>query len=130
MHPALRGSLLGAVSSLPFIALGVRLPYYPAVSLFAVLLGVTAGVYFGFALHDGRWLVILAETFLVLPFILLAVAALSLNVHLLAIGFFLHGLWDLAHHPRAVPTKLVPWYPPACLVFDWILAAFIFFYWR
>jgi len=130
MLPALRGSLLGAMSSLPFIALGVWLPYFPAVSLFAVLLGVTAGVYLGFALHDGRWLIILAETFFVLPFILLAIAALSFNVHLLAIGFALHGLWDLAHHPRAVPTKLVSWYPPACLVFDWILAAFILFYWR
>ena len=130
MKPDLRGSLIGAALSLPTLALGAWLPYYLAVGFFAVLLGVTAGVYLGFALQDGRRLVILAETVLLLPFMLLAMAALSLNIHLLAFGFFLHGLWDLAHHPRAVQTRLVPWYPPACLVFDWIVAAFIFFHWR
>ena len=130
MRHKLRGILLGAVLSLPAIALGLWLPYYIALSFFVVLLGMTAGVYFGFALHDGRKLVILAETVLLLPFMFLAMAALNLDVRLLALGFFLHGLWDLAHHPRAVPTKVVPWYPPACLVFDWILAAFIFFRWR
>jgi len=130
MKPDLRGSLIGAALSLPTLALGAWLPYYLAVGFFAVLLGVTAGVYLGFALQDGRRLVILAETVLLLPFMLLAIAALSLNIHLLAFGFFLHGLWDLAHHPRAVQTRLVPWYPPACLVFDWIVAAFIFFHWR
>ena len=130
MKPDLRGSLIGAALSLPTLALGAWLPYYLAVGFFAVLLGVTAGVYLGFALQDGRRLVILAETVLLLAFMLLAMAALSLNIHLLAFGFFLHGLWDLAHHPRAVQTRLVPWYPPACLVFDWIVAAFIFFHWR
>ena len=130
MKPDLRGSLIGAALSLPTLALGAWLPYYLAVGFFAVLLGVTAGVYLGFALQDGRRLVILAETVLLLPFMLLAIAALSLNIHLLAFGFFLHGLWDLAHHPRAVQTRLVPWYPPACLVFDWIVAAFIFFHWH
>ncbi|HLE37218.1 MAG TPA: DUF6010 family protein [Candidatus Acidoferrales bacterium] len=130
MKPDLRGSLIGAALSLPTLALGAWLPYYLAVGFFAVLLGVTAGVYLGFALQDGRRLVILAETVLLLPFMLLAIAALSLNIHLLAFGFFLHGLWDLAHHLRAVQTRLVPWYPPACLVFDWIVAAFIFFHWR
>src|SRR3970282_2826025 len=112
MKPDLRGSLIGAALSLPTLARGSWLPYYLAVGFFAVLLGVTAGVYLGFALQDGRRLVILAETVLLLPFMLLAIAALSLNIHLLAFGFFLHGLWDLAHHPRAVQTRLVPLYPP------------------
>ena len=106
------------------------LPYYLAVSFFAVLLGVTAGVYLGFALVDGRLREIFIETFVLLLFMLLAMAALNLDVRLLSLGFFLHGLWDLAHHPRAVQTKLVLWYPPACLVFDWIVAAFIFFRWQ
>ena len=130
MKPGLRGTLMGAALSLPTIALGASLPYYPAVSFFAVLLGVTTGVYLGFALQDGRRSAILVETVLLLPFMLLAMAALSLNIHLLAFGFFLHGLWDLFHHARVVQTRLVPWYPPACLVFDWIVAAFIFFHWH
>src|SRR5262249_45004095 len=40
-------------------------------------------------------------------------------------GYFAHGLWDLAHHPRGVPTQVPNWYRLSCIVYDWLVGAFI-----
>ena len=46
----------------------------------------------------------------------------------LAAGYFAHGLWDLAHHPHGVQTRVRSWYIPACVVYDWLVAAFVVAY--
>lgn len=35
-----------------------------------------------------------------------------------AAGYLAHGVWDVAHHPRAITTAVAGWYPPFCLVYD------------
>jgi len=43
----------------------------------------------------------------------------------LAAGYIAHGVWDMFHHPRMIGTKVVKWFPPACAIFDFIVAAYI-----
>ena len=54
----------------------------------------------------------------------LAVVGLRASTTSLAAGYALHGAWDLLHNPnpRAVPTRVVRWFPPACAAFDFVVA--------
>ena len=45
----------------------------------------------------------------------------------LALGYLGHGLWD-ALHGHGIPAVLPAWYAPACLGFDWAVAAVLL--WR
>jgi len=93
---------------------------------FAVQLGFIGGVYFGFAVAEGEAWGLLLEFNVAGAFLLLgAVALWADSPTLLAAGYLAHGLWDLAHHPRAVRTPVQPWYPPFCVVFDLVVAAFV-----
>jgi len=42
----------------------------------------------------------------------------------LAVGYFGHGVWDWAHHVGRIPTRTAGWFPPACGVFDIVIAAY------
>jgi hypothetical protein len=42
------------------------------------------------------------------------------------LGFILHGILDMLHHPNLVKTKVIRWFPPLCAAFDFIVAVFIF----
>jgi uncharacterized protein DUF6010 len=52
----------------------------------------------------------------------LAVVGLRASTTALAAGYALHGVWDLLHHPRAVPTRVASWFPPTCAAFDFVVA--------
>ena len=106
------------------------LTHVHALSFFAILLGITAGVYLGFAVLDGRPREIVLEVIALLIFFALAYFGLWRSPMYLVAGFIAHGLWDTLHHPRAVQTKKVDWYPPACLVYDVLVGAYIFFWLR
>jgi hypothetical protein len=107
------------------IGVDVVLPDSQARALLTVLLAAIAGIYVGFALMDGRPRIIVLEIGIALAFVLLATVGTQASLLVLALGYIGHGVWDLAHHPNYVPTRLVPWYPPFCAVYDWLIAAFI-----
>jgi hypothetical protein len=46
---------------------------------------------------------------------------------LIAVGLILHGLWDIAHRPRGITTKLPAWYPPFCAAYDFVFAGVFLF---
>ena len=92
----------------------------------AVQLGFIGAVYFGFAVADGRVWTLAIEFPVAGAFMFAGTAALWANSPvLLAAGYAAHGLWDLVHHPRAVASPVKRWYPPFCVVFDLVAAAFI-----
>ena len=85
---------------------------------------VAALIYVGFAVAGGgggRWLLI--EVGGLVAFSIAALVGSRRAPWLLAAGWGLHTLWDLALHHGVdfVPT----WYPPVCLVFDLAAAAWI-----
>jgi hypothetical protein len=100
----------------------------PAI-MYALMLAAISFIYVGFAVADGRRRVLVLESAVALAFFWLATFAITVWAPLAAIGLVAHGLWDMVHHPRGVSTRLPHWYPPACAVYDWVLAAVFLVCW-
>ena len=92
--------------------------------VYALGLAVIAAVYIGFAVADGRALVIAAESTVAAAFVVVAAAAVTGSPWLLVVGLAGHGLKDLWQHRRQFVAN-TRWWPPFCLVVDWVVAAII-----
>ncbi|MDH5178412.1 MAG: hypothetical protein OEZ39_04100 [Gammaproteobacteria bacterium] len=101
------------------------LPYGKALDAIGMVLAVIASIYIGFAIADGRKNIILIECFAAAVFLGLALFGMWGKPVWLVIGYFAHGGWDLIHHPAAVQTKVRRWYPPLCVLYDWIIGAWL-----
>ena len=107
----------GVVSLLP--------PRY-AIDFFAAFLALTAAGYFGSALTEGKVTPFVAETLVALAVFVAALAGLWHSPVWLAVGYFAHGLWDVFHCPHRFGARVTMlWFPPACLMYDWVVALFI-----
>lgn len=93
----------------------------------SICLGAIAAIYLGFACSDGRISIMVLEASIATVFIVLACLGLWLAPVLIAIGLIGHGIWDLAHRPRGVTTKLPAWYPPFCAAYDFVFAGIFLF---
>lgn len=93
-----------------------------------VMLAVVAAIYIGFALAERNGLNLAIEVAFAVAIIVIVFIGLGDSRYWIAGGLVAHGVWDLLHHPRhhVVGTRELPcWYPPACLVFDFPVAAFV-----
>jgi hypothetical protein len=94
-------------------------------TVYALGLAVIAPIYIGLAVGgDGRWKVIAVETGVAGGFIIIAAAAISGTPWLLVVGLAGHGLKDLWQH-RTQFVANTKWWPPFCLVVDFVVAAII-----
>ena len=107
---------------------GYSLSWYKALDFFAVLLVLIAGVYIGFAIEDGRRNKLAIEAVVALGFLVLVLLGMWKWPLLIPAGYFLHGVWDLLHHPVKLGARVKRWYPPACIAYDWLVGAFIYIY--
>ena len=95
-----------------------------AATVYALGLVLIASVYIGFAVADGRWLVIAVETNVAAIFVIVAAAAITQSPWLLVVGLAGHGLKDLWQH-RSHFVANTRWWPPFCLVVDVVAATII-----
>lgn len=95
-------------------------------TVYALGLTVIAPVYIGFAVADGRGIVIAVESAVAGVFVVLAAAAVTGPAWLLVVGLFGHGVKDLWQHRHQYVAN-TRWWPPFCLVIDWVAAAVIAF---
>jgi len=93
-------------------------------TVYALGLTVIAAIYVGFAVADGRLKIIATETGVAFGFVVISAAAITASSWLLVIGFVGHGLKDLWQH-RTHFVSNTRWWPPFCMVVDWIVAAII-----
>ena len=93
-------------------------------TVYALGLILIAAVYIGFAVADGRPTVIIVESGVAALFVLLAAAGVTGPAWLLVIGLTGHGLKDLWQH-RSRYVANTRWWPPFCLVVDWVAAAIL-----
>jgi len=115
------GALLGLLVWLILGQLEKRVALY----LLALFLSATGAVYPGAALADpGRKAGPIEVTVFILMFAA-SVAGLVASPIWLAVGYAAHGIWDVFHEPHRVGAKIVKWFPPLCLSFDLVVAAFI-----
>ena len=67
---------------------------------------------------------IVAESIVASGFVVVAAVAVTGSVWLIVVGLVGHGLKDLWQHRRRFVAN-TRWWPPFCVVVDWIAAAFI-----
>ena len=116
------GAILGGIT----LIIPTLLSRDSAFGLLAILLGMIASVYLGYALGDGRLRVFQAEYVGMVAFAALATIALARgSAVLLALGYLTHGLWDLLHHRRGIDTRMPRWYVPFCLSYDAVVAVYV-----
>ena len=95
-----------------------------AATVYALSLALIAAVYIGFAVADGRPIVIAVECAVAGAFVVLAAVVITGPAWLLVIGFVGHGLKDLWQH-RTHFVANTRWWPPFCMTIDWVAAAII-----
>jgi hypothetical protein len=124
-RPAIRRAVLWAV------VVGVVQAATPLVfwwldsaTVYALGLVLIAGIYVGFAVADGRPKVIAVESGVASAFVVVAAAAVTGSPWLLVAGLAAHGLKDHWQH-RSRFVAGTRWWPPFCMVVDWVVAAII-----
>ena len=95
-----------------------------AATVYALGLAVIGAIYVGFAVADGRAKVIAVESGVAFAFVVVAAAAVTGSPWLLVAGMAGHGLKDLWQH-RTRFVSGTRWWPPFCMVVDWVVAAII-----
>jgi hypothetical protein len=93
-------------------------------TVYALSLPLIAAVYIGFAVADGRPRVIAVEAGVVAAFVVVAAAGVTGPAWLLVVGLAGHGFKDLWQH-RSHYVANTRWWPPFCLVVDWVAAAIL-----
>ncbi len=83
-----------------------------------------ASVYVGFAVADGRPRVLAVEIAVTSAFVVLAAIAVVASPWLAVVGLVAHGLKDLWQH-RTQFVANTRWWPPFCLVVDFVAATAI-----
>jgi hypothetical protein len=93
-------------------------------TVYALGLALIASIYVGFAVADGRPKVIAVESSVALAFVVVAAAAVTGSAWFLVAGLAGHGLKDLWQHRRHFVAN-TRWWPPFCMIVDWVVAAII-----
>jgi hypothetical protein len=93
-------------------------------TVYALGLVLIASIYIGFAVADGRPAIIAVESTVAGVFVIVAAAAITGSPWLLVLGLAGHGLKDLWQHRRQFVAN-TRWWPPFCLVVDWVAATII-----
>jgi hypothetical protein len=93
-------------------------------TVYALSIALIAAVYIGFAVADGRPRVIAVEVVVAAAFVVVAAAGVTGPAWLLVLGFVGHGFKDLWQHRRQFVAN-TRWWPPFCLVIDWVAAAIL-----
>ena len=118
--PVLWGLVLGVVQA----AAPLGFWWLDPATVYGLSLTLIAAVYIGFAVADGRQRVIAVETAIAAGFVVVAAAGVTGPAWLLVAGFAGHGLKDLWQHRRQFVAR-TRWWPPFCLVVDWVAAAIL-----
>ena len=98
--------------------------WLPPATVYALSLALIAAVYIGFAVADGRPRVVAAEAGVAAAFVVVGAAGVTGPAWLLVVGFIGHGAKDFWQHRRHFVAN-TRWWPPFCLVIDWLAAAIL-----
>ena len=118
--PALWGVAIGIMQAVSPIGLW----WLAQDIVWAISLAMIASIYVGLAVADGRPKVVAVEVAVASGFVVLAAAAIGSSPWLIVIGLVGHGMKDLWQH-RTHFVANTRWWPPFCLVVDFVAAAVI-----
>jgi len=125
LRPGLRAPVVwGVVVGVAQAATPLAFWWLDAATTYAIGLVGIAFIYIGFAVADGRWTRLVVETGVTGAFVIIAAAAITGTPWLLVVGLAGHGVKDLWQH-RSQFVANTRWWPPFCLVVDFVVAAII-----
>ena len=88
-------------------------------------------IYIAFALYGDTRAVALTELAWAAPICLIALSPRLLSNerawHVLAIGWLLHGIYDIYHDMLFINHGIPLWYPVLCGVFDFVVSVYLFY---
>lgn len=117
LKPILWGIVVGIIQAFSPLALW----WLDPTLVWALALVIIASIYIGFAVADGRPVVVAAEVGVASGFIILAMVGIARSPWLLVFGVAAHGIKDLWQH-RTHFVANTRWWPPFCLVVDFVAA--------
>jgi hypothetical protein len=95
-----------------------------AATVYALGLTLIAAVYIGFAVADGRPVVVVVETAVASLFVLVAAISVTGSGWWFVAGLVGHGLKDLWQHRTGFVAN-TRWWPPFCATVDVVAAALV-----
>ena len=119
-QPILWGVAFGVVQAFSPLAFWWLEP----IVVWSLSLVLIAAVYIGFAVADGRRLVVIVEVLVASAFVIVGAAAIRWTPWLVVIGLVGHGLKD-TWQERTHFVANTRWWPTFCLVVDFVAAALI-----
>lgn len=128
----IQGAIGGVILALLAFLLSRFTKDIVARTLLATMLFAAAGAYFGFAFSLGLTRIwVLIELLQCIAFGTLGLYGWRGSAKWLALGWALHPVWDFPLHylgPGRIYTPIP--YVIFCISFDWVVAAYIFIYYR
>ena len=118
--PVLWGVVWGVIQA----AVPLGLWWLDPATVYALSIALIAAIYLGLAVADGRPRVIAVETVVAGGFVVVAAAGVTGPAWLVVAGLAGHGVKDLWQH-RSHFVANTRWWPPFCLVVDWVAAAIL-----
>ena len=117
-------TVMGAVLSVLFVPLLMQLRE-PALDLLAMILAALGGICWGVAVSESRRTLMMADTAAGFAIVAMALLGFWWAWWWVPLGYALHGVWDLVHHPRVLRTHVRRAYPPFCATFDFLVALYL-----
>jgi len=91
--------------------------------IYGLILSGVGFLYVGFVWTDLQTLVV--NTIQAVLFLFLAYYGIRKGVHILALGYFLHGCWDVAYNFFSDPGLIPPSYDMFCSSLDFTVGTYI-----
>lgn len=117
--------LVGAVLALSvglsatFVGLDRDRAFYPTVMIFI------ASYYALFAVMGGAARALAIESLVIVAFLGVALAGFRMSLWLVVAALAAHALFDFIHGHLIVNPGVPPWWPPFCLSYDVVAAAYL-----
>lgn len=118
-------AVVGILIGLLIILLVGLIKYSNKLTLYGIVLSGIAFIYVGFTWTDIPSLFIVSLQ--IMFFILLSYYGVKKNSWFLVIGYFLHGIWDLAYGHFQSPNLIVNYYDTFCLSADFFIGGYLIF---
>jgi hypothetical protein len=117
--------LIGVVVALALCATATIVGFDRDRAFYPILTIVIASYYALFAVMGGSTPALIHESLVVAVFFLIAIAGFKRSLWLVVFALAAHGLFDFFHGDM-IPDPGVPaWWPPFCLAFDIVAAAYL-----
>lgn len=118
--------MIGVLLTLPFIPLVNKLSVQWRDRYLALSLVLAGLIYVGFAMIWGNREWVLIEMVGLLACVIFAVLGLLRSSLFIALGWFMHPVWDVGLHTLVDHEHVPGWYPGVCIGVDWAVAAYAY----